>query len=536
MKRQAKRLLTRLLVAAALFPAAPALATSIAQLSPPAPAPAPANPQAPTAARVLYVNSSTGNDSGTGDQSAPFRTITRALQQAQAGTVIQLAPGNYTQQSGETFPLVLPAGVVLQGDAANKGQGVSIVGSGKFISPTFAEQNITIQAQNNSTISGISVTNPATRGTAIWVESTNPTIRDSTFTKNNREGVFVTGSGNPTIESNVFLQNGANGISVVRTAKGVIQNNLFQSTGFAIAIGDNSSPAVSNNQIAQNTDGVVVSQSARPVLRGNVIENSSRNGVVAIDDAAPDLGTANNPGGNVFRNNAAHDIYNATYRNTLTAIGNQVDSKRISGQVELAAQTLPPGGFKDVNGHWAQPFIEALASRGIITGFSDGTYHPDDPVTRAQYAVIISKAFKPSPKRSPVSFNDIAPDFWGRQSVQSAYQGQFMSGYPGRLFQPNQKIPRFQVLVSLASGLQLGNGDPGAVNRYQDASQILDWAKGAVAATTQRNIVVNYPNVAQLNPNREATRAEVAAMVYQALVSTGQAQAIASPYVVNAGP
>jgi hypothetical protein len=46
-------------------------------------------------------------------------------------------------------------------------------------------------------------------------------------------------------------------------------------------------------------------------------------------------------------------------------------------------------------------------------------------------------------------------------------------------------------------------------------------------------LVVNYPNVQYLNPNQPATRAEVAAFIYQSLVQSGQAQAIASPYIVG---
>jgi hypothetical protein len=68
---------------------------------------------------------------------------------------------------------------------------------------------------------------------------------------------------------------------------------------------------------------------------------------------------------------------------------------------------------------------------------------------------------------------------------------------------------------------------------YSDASQIPNYATNSVAAATTRQLVVNYPAVGQLNPNRQATRAEVAAFVYQALVSKGSAQAIPSPYLVR---
>jgi hypothetical protein len=63
----------------------------------------------------------------------------------------------------------------------------------------------------------------------------------------------------------------------------------------------------------------------------------------------------------------------------------------------------------------------------------------------------------------------------------------------------------------------------------------LPYARTGVAAATERRLVVNYPNIRLLNPNQVATRAEVAAILYQGLVSTGQVAAISSPYIVGGG-
>jgi parallel beta-helix repeat protein len=491
--------------------------------------------QIPAGASVLYVNPVLGQDAfgRGGSDAAPLKTITYALQVAQPVTVIQLAPGSYTQASGEQFPLVIPSGIILRGDRSTQGQTVAIIGGGTFISPTFARQSVTLRPLDNSQISGVLVTNPNTRGTGIWVESTNARVEDSTFSNSLRDGIFVTGTGDPTIANNVFFNNDGNGISIARAARGTIRNNVLQNTGFGIAIGDTSAPTVVNNQVIENVDGIVISNSARPVLRNNVIQNNTRDGLVAIADARPDLGTADSPGGNIIRNNQRYDVYNATRNYTLIAIGNDIDVSRTSGLIEFVAATGTPSQFSDVQGNWAQGYIEALADLDIIGGFPDGTYRPDDLVTRAQFAAIINKAFEPSVSRSNVDFIDVASDFWGFQAIASAYQGGFMSGYPGGAFRPDESIPRIQVLVSLASGLALQTTNLSILSRYQDADQIPSWAANSVAAATQNNIVVNYPNVRQLNPSRNATRAEVAALVYQALVNAGKATPLPSPYLVN---
>ncbi|HBE48855.1 MAG TPA: hypothetical protein DDW76_08680, partial [Cyanobacteria bacterium UBA11369] len=68
--------------------------------------------QVPVGANIIYVNPQTGNDSaGAGSETAPYRTISYALQQAQANTIIQLQPGSYTADTGEVFPLTLKSGV-----------------------------------------------------------------------------------------------------------------------------------------------------------------------------------------------------------------------------------------------------------------------------------------------------------------------------------------------------------------------------------------------------------------------------------------
>lgn len=192
--------------------------------------------------------------------------------------------------------------------------------------------------------------------------------------------------------------------------------------------------------------------------------------------------------------------------------------------------------FSDVqSSYWAGTFIQELSNRGIIRGFPDGSFRPNDPVTRAQFAAMVRQAFNKSNVRGAVSFVDVPSNYWAYSAIQEAYSQGFLSGYPGNVFSPGQDIPRAQVLVSLSSGLQYtaSSSTSSLLGVYQDASTIPDYARGGIAAATQKSIVVNYPNVEFLNPNRSATRAEVAAFIYQALVSSGNVSAISSPYIVG---
>jgi hypothetical protein len=325
------------------------------------------------------------------------------------------------------------------------------------------------------------------------------------------------------------------------------------------------------------------------VLRGNLSEKNTDDGLTVISSALPDLGNANSPGGNIFRNNGKFDLQNAG-SNKLVCVGNQIDPARVTGNVELVnnqsptpaptptpipipvptptpapipipvpaptptptpipipvpaptptpapipipvpAPTPNPSDLTDIRGHWAAAFIQELINREIVKGFSDRTFKPDATMTRAQFAAILVKAFNPTTKRTAIRFKDVAEHFWASKVIQQAYQGQFLSGFPDGKFYPNQNIQRVQVIVSLVNGLELKNSSVKTLKTYEDQAKIPDYASSKVVIATERRIIVNYPNLKQLNPTRDATRAEVAAIVYQALVDAGRVPVINSPYI-----
>ncbi|MBE7380701.1 MAG: S-layer homology domain-containing protein [Leptolyngbya sp. SIO1E4] len=201
--------------------------------------------------------------------------------------------------------------------------------------------------------------------------------------------------------------------------------------------------------------------------------------------------------------------------------------------VPAAAQQT---SFSDVSAsYWARPFIERLAEEDIIAGFPDGSFKPDQPVTRAQFAAIIQKAFNQPTTNAARTFPDVASDYWAQNAIQNAYRMGFLSGYPDGRFQPEQAIPRVQVLVSLANGLEFtASGSVSSIlDTYRDDGEIPEYALGPVAAATQEKMVVNYPNIDLLNPNRVATRADVAAFVYQAMVAQDRLPQVAAGSTAN---
>ena len=114
--------------------------------------------------------------------------------------------------------------------------------------------------------------------------------------------------------------------------------------------------------------------------------------------------------------------------------------------------------FPDTQNYWAQPFIQKLAERNIVTGYPDNTYRPEQPVARDEFAAVLHKAFSQNPERQLASgsvYKDIPQGYWASPAIEDAYEMGFMKGYPGGEFRPNQPVTKVEVLVSLAQNLNL---------------------------------------------------------------------------------
>ncbi|ELR97916.1 DUF1565 domain-containing protein [Gloeocapsa sp. PCC 73106] len=275
--------------------------------------------------QIIYVNPNSGNDQkGKGTETSPFKTITQALMLATPEAMIMLAPGTYSQESGETFPLIFNTQVTIQGHPSSLGYKVIIQGNGSFISPTAAGQNVTIVATEKAgKLTGVTVSNPHERGYGLWIESASPEIINNTFTRNGGSGVSVNGNSAPVIVGNNFYHNRGNGLSIHGTSQPEVKNNTFEKTGFGISIMENANPRIDNNRIVGNRFGVILEGNAQATFRNNVIEQSTEHGLVAIASSRADLGTTEDPGANLFRSNRGLDIRNLT-NNPLPAVGTQL--------------------------------------------------------------------------------------------------------------------------------------------------------------------------------------------------------------------
>lgn len=119
--------------------------------------------------------------------------------------------------------------------------------------------------------------------------------------------------------------------------------------------------------------------------------------------------------------------------------------------------TIPAFAYPDVNSdHWAAKQIEVLTEKGVIVGYPDGTFKPDDNVSRAEFASMAIKALgqEHTTVAQPVKFTDIEPGFWAYDSIQKALYFDLISCPPqGEPFRPDDTVTRAESISVAVNAL-----------------------------------------------------------------------------------
>ncbi|MBE9079978.1 S-layer homology domain-containing protein [Romeria aff. gracilis LEGE 07310] len=234
--------------------------------------------------------------------------------------------------------------------------------------------------------------------------------------------------------------------------------------------------------------------------------------------------------------------------------------------------------FPDVPAdYWAQPFIEDLNQAGILDGYLNNTFQPEQLIDRDEYAAIIRQAFEAEPVRQIASaskFEDVPEGYWASTAIKEAYETGFMNTPTpaAEQFNPQKELTRAEAIAVLARGLDIqqpvglqqtqgraqarkspnrlafplastalmqlfapvaaiaspaaspavSQPEPVDLSQYYaDADQIPEALQDEIALATQAGLVVNYPDLDRLNPNQPISRGGASALVHQALVYEG---------------
>ncbi len=164
--------------------------------------------------------------------------------------------------------------------------------------------------------------------------------------------------------------------------------------------------------------------------------------------------------------------------------------------------------LSDIEGHWAQDTIRDMVGKGIITGYPDGSFKPNNNITRAEFTSLLVRAFnlESGPGKT---FGDTA-GHWAGEIIKTANYHGLVSGYSDTLFGPDDPVTREQIAAMVINAIKIESFNGGG--EFTDSAQVSDWAKESVAKAAIAELITGYPD-GTFKPKANATRAEAAVVL-----------------------
>ncbi len=210
-------------------------------------------------AKTIFVDAVNGKDSNDGTQTKPFKTLKKALTKVVAGDTVKLLPGNYSKQgSGDTFPVLVPAGVTIVGTVASNGAKQSFLSAS---SSTASETGLTFAG--DATVRDLELD---VFGTALSASTSKLTLSNLNFILN-RVNVDLKGAAQATLtKGNVFMGSGSIGARLIEQARLTMDGGKIngsgpncEQSGGGIAASNAAQVTLKNGAILENIPGVALS-------------------------------------------------------------------------------------------------------------------------------------------------------------------------------------------------------------------------------------------------------------------------------------
>ena len=176
--------------------------------------------------------------------------------------------------------------------------------------------------------------------------------------------------------------------------------------------------------------------------------------------------------------------------------------------VTTVAFTAVPAFATDYKGHWAENVITEWTDRGIVAGYDEGVFKPENQVTRAELAAFITRIFGLEDASKAKVYGDIKTNDWYVQVVQKVSSANIMNDY-GTQFKPNVAATREEAAYAIAKAYKMTNGE---AIKFTDKNQISAWSVDEIAALVGGNYIVGRPD-GSFGPKDSLTRAEFVSMI-----------------------
>ena len=187
--------------------------------------------------------------------------------------------------------------------------------------------------------------------------------------------------------------------------------------------------------------------------------------------------------------------------------------------------------FADISDHWAKDAVELMAARHIAKGMPDGSFAPEETVTRAQFAAMLVRTLGLAAEGPPAgSFSDVSSSSWYYGAVEAASKAGLIKGTGNGSFDPDREITRREMAVMASralemAGIQTGTNDTeinSELSGFADSEGLPQWAREGFAISLKNGII--HGRSSSLAPNEEATRAESIVIMKNFLEAAGEIQ------------
>ncbi|CAH1193025.1 hypothetical protein PAECIP111892_01133 [Paenibacillus auburnensis] len=182
-----------------------------------------------------------------------------------------------------------------------------------------------------------------------------------------------------------------------------------------------------------------------------------------------------------------------------------------SGTVNESGKTgqLTQTTVSDYKGHWAEADFQSWVENGLITGYGNGVYKPDQNITRAEWVTLVNRVFNLQ-TLSGSSFSDVAEGSSYYTEIMKAVSAGYVSGYSDGTFRPDQTVSRQEAAVMLYRLFQLDAASAAAAPK--DAADLPEWSREAVLSLLGDGFLSGYGD-GSFKGLRSVTRAEALRMI-----------------------
>lgn len=205
-----------------------------------------------------------------------------------------------------------------------------------------------------------------------------------------------------------------------------------------------------------------------------------------------------------------------------------VQGKLLIAENGLYGLAIIDKSFADMQGHWAEGDVTLLASKLLVQGSPEGLFAPEEEVTRAEFAALLTRALglrSEAGDAAPLSFSDVKESDWFAEEVAAAAKAGLILGYEDGEFRPNASITREEVSAMLLRALETAGMDTASL--IEDASsaeapaaadwtEVSSWAVEAAAVALDTGLMTGRTDQS-FDPQAPASRAEAAVVLKRLL-------------------